>query len=153
TRDTPFPMMEGVDWDQVIGTNLTGLYNVLKPIVMPMVEAKIGGRIVTLSSISGLIGNRGQVNYAASKAGIIGVTRSLAKELARRKICVNCIAPGMIDTEMMAGFEAEKAEFIKHIPMRRYGTPEEVAALAAFLVSPQCSYITGEVISINGGML
>lgn len=152
-KDAPFPLLEGDAWDAVINTNLTGLYNVLKPLVMPMVEAKQGGRIVTLSSVSGLMGNRGQANYSASKAGIIGVTRTLAKELARRKICVNCIAPGLIETEMLDGLENEKAEILKMIPMRRYGKPEEVANLASFLVSDQCSYITGEVISVNGGML
>lgn len=152
-KDFPFPMLEGDAWDQVIQTNLTGLYNVLKPVVMPMVDQKKGGRIVTMSSISGLMGNRGQTNYSASKAGIIGFTKSLAKEVARRKICVNCIAPGLIETEMLAGLESEKETILKMIPMRRYGKPEEVANLASFLVSEQCSYITGEVISINGGML
>lgn len=152
-QDAPFPLLEGDAWDSVIQTNLTGLYNVLKPLVMPMVESKQGGRIVTLSSVSGIIGNRGQTNYSASKAGIIGLTRSLAKELARRKICVNCIAPGLIETEMLSGFENEKTEILKMIPMRRYGKPEEVANLASFLISDQCSYITGEVISVNGGMV
>ncbi len=149
--DSAFPSLSGEDWDRVIHTNLHGFYNVLKPLVMPMILAKKGGRIVTISSISGLIGNPGQVNYSASKAGIIGATRALAQELAKRKITVNCVAPGLIETDMIAEIPVEDAK--KHIPMRRLGKPEEVAGLVGFLFSDKSSYITGQVISVNGGML
>lgn len=148
--DAPFPLMDGNAWDTVMRTNLDGFYNVVHPLVMPLVEGRKGGRIVTLSSISGLVGNRGQVNYSAAKAGIIGATRALSKELARRKITVNCIVPGIIDTEMTQ--ELPKEEVIKMIPMRRYGRAEEVAGLAAYLVSQESEYVTGQAISINGGM-
>ncbi|MBT4838293.1 MAG: 3-oxoacyl-ACP reductase FabG [Methylococcales bacterium] len=149
--DAPFPGLEAEDWDKVIHTNLDGFYNVLKPLVMPMIRGKIGGRIVTLSSISGLIGNTGQVNYSAAKAGIIGATKALSKELAKRKITVNCVAPGIIETDMTA--EIDKQMIIKHIPMRRFGQPEEIAGLVGFLFSEKASYITGQVISVNGGMV
>jgi len=149
-KDSAFPALTEEDWDQVIHTNLDGFYNVLKPLVMPMIRAKKGGRIITLASISGLIGNRGQVNYSAAKAGIIGATKSLALELAKRKITVNCIAPGVIETEMTAGLPLE--EVIKAIPARRIGQAEEVAGLAAYLMSDEAAYITRQVISINGGL-
>jgi 3-oxoacyl-[acyl-carrier protein] reductase len=148
--DSPFPILEGDMWDSVINTNLSGFYNVLKPVVMPMVEAHQGGRIVTLSSISGITGNRGQVNYSAAKAGIIGATKSLALELARRGITVNAVAPGIIETDMVK--ELPQKEVVRMIPMRRYGTPSEVAAVVNFLLSVESSYITGQVISVNGGM-
>jgi 3-oxoacyl-[acyl-carrier protein] reductase len=148
--DAPFPLMDGDAWDSVIKTNLDGFYNVVHPIVMPLVESRRGGRIVTLSSISGLVGNRGQVNYSAAKAGIIGATKALSKELARRKITVNCVVPGIIETDMTR--ELPKDEVLKMIPMRRYGLPEEVAGLAAYLVSDESAYVTGQAISINGGM-
>jgi 3-oxoacyl-[acyl-carrier protein] reductase len=117
---------------------------------MPMIRARQGGRILTVSSVSGLMGNRGQVNYSASKAGLIGATRALAIELAKRRITVNSVAPGLIETEMIEG--VPMAEVAKLIPMRRLGTPDEVAALAGFLFSDEASYITGQVISVNGGM-
>jgi 3-oxoacyl-[acyl-carrier protein] reductase len=150
-RDAAFPAMEDADWDAVVGTNLDGFYNVLKPVVMPMVSARNGGRIVTLSSVSGLAGNRGQVNYAATKAGIIGATKSLAIELAKRAITVNCVAPGVIETQMTAGVPRDR--IAEMVPLRRIGRPEEVAAAVAFLCSDEASYITRQVLSVNGGMI
>lgn len=150
-RDAAFPAMTDAEWDAVLGTNLDGLYNVLRPVVMPMVTARRGGRIVTLSSVSGLAGNRGQVNYSAAKAGIIGATKALAIELAKRAITVNCVAPGIIETRMVAGLPRD--EIMKIVPMRRLGQPAEVAAAVAFLCSDEASYITRQVISVNGGML
>lgn len=149
-RDNAFPAMTEEDWDQVIHTNLDAFYNVLNPVVMPMVRRREPGRIVTLSSVSGLMGNRGQVNYSAAKAGIIGATKALAIELAKRNITVNCVAPGLINTEMLD--EAPVEEALKMIPMRRAGEPEEVASLVSYLLSEQAGYITRQVISVNGGM-
>ncbi|HEY7771782.1 MAG TPA: 3-ketoacyl-ACP reductase FabG2 [Marinagarivorans sp.] len=151
TRDNAFPALSDDDWDSVIHTNLDAFYNVLHPIVMPMIRLRKGGRIVTLSSVSGLAGNRGQVNYSASKAGIIGATKALAIELAKRKITVNCVAPGVIETDMIDGAFAEEAK--KMIPLGRFGQPEEVASTIGFLMSPDAAYITRQVISVNGGML
>lgn len=148
--DNPFPVLEEEQWDRVLRTDLDGFYNVLKPIVMPMISERIRGRIIALSSISGVVGNRGQVNYSAAKAGIIGASKALAIELAKRSITVNCIAPGIIDTEMIQGLPVDEVK--KAIPMRRFGKAEEVAALACFLLSEQAGYITRQVISINGGM-
>ena len=149
--DAPFPVLEGEAWDRVIDTDLTGLYNVLKPLVMPMISNRIRGRIVTLSSVSGLVGNRGQVNYSAAKAGVIGATKALAVELAKRGITVNAVAPGVIATDMAATIE--EPELVKRaIPMRRFGTPEEVAGVVAFLFRDEAAYVTRQVISVNGGL-
>jgi len=149
-RDNAFPAMSGDDWDIVMHTNLDGFYNVLNPLIMPMVRRKKPARIVTLASVSGLIGNRGQVNYSAAKAGIIGATKALAIELASREITVNCVAPGLIDTDMVAGVPLEEA--IKLIPARRIGRPEEVAAVVSFLMGEDAAYVTRQVISVNGGL-
>jgi 3-oxoacyl-[acyl-carrier protein] reductase len=150
TRDTAFPAMTDADWDDVIHTNLDGFYNVLRPVTMPMVSARKGGRIVVLSSLSGVMGNRGQVNYSASKSGLIGAAKALALELAKRKITVNSVAPGLIETSMTQDLPMD--EMLKLIPMRRIGTAEEIAATVSFLCSDGAAYITRQVISVNGGM-
>jgi 3-oxoacyl-[acyl-carrier protein] reductase len=150
-RDNAFPAMSGDEWDAVLTTNLDGFYNVLNPLIMPMVRRRAPGRIVTLTSLSGLIGNRGQVNYSAAKAGIIGASKALALELAKRQITVNCVAPGLIETEMIGDVELE--ELLKLIPARRVGKPEEVAALVSFLLTDEAAYITRQVISVNGGLI
>lgn len=152
--DNAFPALSDDDWDRVLDTNLDGFYNLLKPLVMPMVQNRQPGRIVTLSSVSGLAGNRGQVNYSAAKAGIIGATKALALELAKRKITVNCVAPGLIESDMTDDMpeEARKAA-LDMIPARRIGKPEEVAATVAFLLSDDAAYITRQVISVNGGLI
>jgi 3-oxoacyl-[acyl-carrier protein] reductase len=147
--DSPFPSMGERAWESVTRTSIDGFYNVTQPLVMPMVRRK-WGRIVTVSSVSGVIGNRGQVNYSAAKAALIGATRSLAQELAKRKITVNAVAPGLVETEMIAGSPVE--EVLKHIPMQRMGKPEEVADLVAFLASDRAAYITGQVVTIAGGL-
>ena len=148
--DNAFPAMGDDEWDRVLRTDLDGFYNVLKPLVLPMVQARAGGRIIAISSISGVIGNRGQVNYSAAKAGLIGAAKALAVELAKRKITVNCVAPGVIETEMIDGIFAE--EVMKAIPMRRFGKPEEVAAAVRYLMSDEAAYVTRQVIQVNGGM-
>ena len=149
-RDNAFPSIPGEDWDLVIRTNLDGFYNVLHPIIMSMIRRRKPGRIVTLSSVSGEMGNRGQVNYSAAKAGIIGATKALAIELAKRKITVNCVAPGLIETEMTEDLPID--EILKMIPMRRVGCVDEVAGTVSFLLSEDAAYITRQVISVNGGM-
>jgi 3-oxoacyl-[acyl-carrier protein] reductase len=150
TRDGAFPALSDEDWDVVLRTNLDGFYNVLHPAVMPMIRRRAPGRIVTLSSVSGVMGNRGQVNYSASKAGIIGATKALAVELASRRITVNCVAPGLIRTDMMN--DAPVEEVLKAVPLGRVGEPEEVAAVVNFLMSDDAAYITRQVIGVNGGM-
>ncbi|WP_296278103.1 3-ketoacyl-ACP reductase FabG2 [uncultured Acinetobacter sp.] len=151
THDAAFPSLTDNDWDEVISTSLDGFYNVLKPLVMPMIRLKQGGRIVTMSSVSGVMGNRGQVNYSAAKAGLIGATKALALELAKRKITVNCVAPGLIETEMVSDEVQEHA--LKMIPMQRMGQVDEVAKVVKFLCSDDASYITRQVISVNGGLI
>ena len=149
--DAAFPTIKGEDWDRVLRTNLDAFYNVLQPVSMPMIRARRGGRIAVMTSLAGLAGNRGQTSYAASKAGLIGAAKSLAQELAKRKITVNCVAPGLIETEMIEGAAVESLAAM--IPMRRLGKPQEVAAVVSFLFSEGAAYITGETISVNGGML
>jgi len=150
TADAPFPLLEPSQWDSVVGTSLNGFYNVISPLIMEMISAHQPGRIVTISSVSGIVGNRGQVNYSAAKAGIIGATKALALELAKHKITVNSVAPGLIETDMIKGLDID--EIKKQIPMRRVGAPEEVAALVEFLLSEDAAYITRQVISVNGGL-
>ena len=150
TADNAFPSLTGEEWDSVINTNLNGFYNVLHPIIMPMIRQRKPGRIVTLSSASGIMGTRGQVNYSAAKAGIIGATKALALELAKRDITVNCVAPGLIATDMLNDLPLD--ELKKMIPARRIGRADEVAATVAFLLSEDAGYITRQVISVNGGL-
>ena len=151
-RDNVFPGMEDSEWDQVIDTDLGGFYNVLKPCVMPMIAAHFKGRIVAMSSVSGLIGNRGQVNYSAAKAGVIGAVKALAVELARRGITVNAVAPGLIETDMSEALADMQDEMKKAIPMRRLGKADEVAAVVSFLFRDEAAYVTRQVISVNGGL-
>ena len=150
-RDGAFPALSQDDWDTVLRTNLDGFYNVLHPVVMPMIRRRAAGRIVCMTSVSGLIGNRGQVNYSASKAGLIGASKALAVELAKRQITVNCVAPGLIDTDMI-DTHVPVDEILKAIPAQRAGTPEDVAAAVVFLMSPAAGYITRQVLAVNGGL-
>ena len=150
TADAAFPALSDEDWDSVIHTNLDGFYNVVKPLVMPMIRRRAPGRIVVMSSVSGMMGNRGQVNYSAAKAGLIGAMKALAVELAKRRITVNCVAPGLIDTDMTDDLVKEEA--LKLIPMCRTGTSDEVAATVGFLCSEDAGYITRQVFAVNGGM-
>jgi 3-oxoacyl-[acyl-carrier protein] reductase len=150
TRDNAFPAIDDAGWDDVLRTNLDGFYNVLHPLTMPMIRLKDGGRIVAIASVSGVMGNRGQVNYSASKAGLIGAAKALAVELAKRKITVNCVAPGLIETAMAVD---TPEQIIEAIPMQRMGTVDEVAATVAFLFQPEAAYITRQVIGVNGGLI
>lgn len=149
-RDAAFPMMIDDEWDVVIHTNLDGFYNVLKPVVMAMIRRRIG-RIVTIASVSGLVGNRGQVNYSAAKGGVIAATKALSVELAKRRITVNCVAPGLIETDLID--EDVKAEILKQVPLRRPGTADEVAGAVSYLLGPDAAYVTRQVISVNGGLV
>jgi 3-oxoacyl-[acyl-carrier protein] reductase len=147
--DAPFPALERDAWESVTRTTLDGFYNVTRPLVMPMVRRR-WGRIVNVSSVSGVVGNRGQVNYSAAKAGLIGATRALAREVAHRGVTVNAVAPGLIETDMIEG--APLDEILKHVPARRLGKPSEVAAVVAFLAGEDAGYVTGQVVGINGGL-
>ena len=149
SADAPFPGLTNDAWHRVIDTTLDGFFNVTQPLVMPMVRRK-WGRIINISSVAGIIGNRGQVNYSAAKAGLIGATKALAIELASRTITVNAVAPGLIDTEMVAGAPID--EILKHIPMKRMGKAQEVADLVAYLASEKAAYMTGQVLSLSGGL-
>ena len=151
TRDGAFPALTGEDWDAVLRTNLDGFYNVLQPLIMPMIRLRRGGRIVAVSPVSGLIGNRGQVNYSASKAGLIGAVKALAIELGKRGITVNAVAPGLIETEMVEA-HVPVAEIVKMIPLARAGAPDDVAQAVRFLMSAGAGYITRQVLSVNGGL-
>jgi 3-oxoacyl-[acyl-carrier protein] reductase len=154
TADAPFPAMDREMWRKVIATSLDGFYNVTQPLSMPMIKLR-WGRIVNLTSVSGVIGNRGQVNYSAAKAGLIGATKALAQEMAKRNVTVNAVAPGPVETEMFQGALANGTpleEVLKHIPMRRIATVDDVAATVSFLCSDAAGYITGQVIGVNGGM-
>ena len=151
TRDGAFPALSEDDWDQVMRTNTDGFYNVLHPLMMPMIRRRAPGRIVCITSVSGLIGNRGQVNYSASKAGVIGAAKALAIELGKRRITVNCVAPGLIDTDMLDE-QVPVDELLKMIPAQRMGTPEEVAGAVNFLMSDEAAYITRQVLAVNGGL-
>ncbi|MGN1282044.1 MAG: 3-oxoacyl-ACP reductase FabG [Succinivibrio sp.] len=153
TSDAAFPMMTGEDWDKVIHTNLDGFYNVVKPCIMPMIAAHEGGRIIAISSVSGIMGNRGQVNYSASKAGLIGAVKALSLEVAKRNITVNAVAPGLIDTGMADLDENVKKEILKMIPLKRMGSVQDVADAVSFLMSDKAGYITRQVLSVNGGLL
>jgi len=150
TCDGIFPMLTGEEWDRVVHTHLDGFYNVLHPLVMPMIKTRKPRRIVTIASVSGLIGNRGQSNYSAAKAGLIGASKALASELASRRITVNCVAPGLIDTEMTEALDRDG--LLAAIPAGRAGTPGEVAAVVRFLVSEPAAYVTRQVIAVNGGL-
>lgn len=150
-RDGAFPALSEEDWDTVIDTGLKGFFNITQPLTMPLVRMKKGGRIVVMTSVSGVIGNRGQVNYSAAKAGLIGAAKALAVELASRSITVNAVAPGLIDTDMLKELPLDEA--LKMVPMNRLGKPEEVAAVVAFLMSEGAAYVTRQVIGVNGGIV
>jgi 3-oxoacyl-[acyl-carrier protein] reductase len=150
TRDTLLGMMSEDDWDVVLGTGLGGFYNLLRPLVGAMMKAR-SGRVVTIASVSGQVGNPGQVNYSAAKGGLIAATRALAREVAKRKVTINCVAPGLIATDMTKDLPLD--QMLAAVPMGRIGTVEEVAHAVSFLCSPGASYITGQVLGVNGGLV
>jgi len=153
TRDGLLLRMKDEDWDEVLAINLSGAFRVTRAALRPMLKQKGGGRIINISSVVASMGNAGQANYVASKAGLIGLTKSLAKEVAARGITANAVAPGFIDTDMTAGLpEAVKQAYLANIPLGRFGTAQEVAGVVAFLASDAAAYITGQVIHINGGL-
>jgi 3-oxoacyl-[acyl-carrier protein] reductase len=153
TRDGLLMRMSNEDWDTVLGTNLKGAFLFTRAFTRVFVKQR-SGRIINVSSISGLVGNAGQCNYAASKAGLIGFTQSVARELASRSITANAIAPGFIETDMTSGLNAElKTELLKRIPLNRFGQPDDIAAAAVFLAGPGGAYITGQVLTVDGGMV
>jgi 3-oxoacyl-[acyl-carrier protein] reductase len=152
TRDGLLMRMQDADWDAVIGTNLTAVYRLTKACLRPMTKAR-KGRIINIASVVGATGNAGQTNYAAAKAGMIGFTKSLAREVGSRGITANCVAPGFIDTDMTRALgDAQREALLASIPLNRLGAAEEIAAAVAFLASPAAGYITGETLHVNGGM-
>lgn len=153
TRDNLFMRMKDEEWDDVISTNLSSVYRLCRLVIKPMVKAR-GGRIINISSVVGITGNAGQVNYAAAKAGVLGLTKSMARELGSRSITINAVAPGFIESDMTDALPDEQKDKLKsEIALGRLGTPDDIAQTCLFLASPGAAYITGQTISVNGGMV